>query len=234
MNINKSIFLLLGLVLACTPIKEPADWVDPFVGTGGIGHCYPGATSPFGMVQLSPDTHNNGWDATAGYRDSDTTFLGFSHTHLSGTGQTDFGDFLITPVLGKIPFSKEDETASPGYYSVKTKDFTVELTALPRTGCHRYTFHGEAERQLMIDLRYNIGGTRPSQFSFNAVSDQEIEGGRHVSGWAQTRWIFFSANFSVPFTECKDLGEDRYLLTFPSDTKEITPDTKIVTRKICG
>lgn len=222
MALNKSIFLLLGLALACSPVKEPADWVDPFIGTGGIGHCYPGATTPFGMVQLSPDTYNHGWDATAGYRDSDTTLLGFSHTHLSGTGQTDFGDFLITPAIGNFAFAKENETASPGYYSVKTDDYLVELTAMPRTGCHRYTFYGDVERQLLIDLRYNIGDTRPSQYSFDVVSDQLVEGGRHVSGWAQSRWIYFSANFSVPFTECKDMGEDRYLLTFPSDTKEIT------------
>ena len=219
---NKKILILAGLVLACSPVKEPADWVDPFIGTGGIAHCYPGATTPFGMVQLSPDTKNTGWDGCSGYRDCDSLMLGFSHTHLSGTGQTDFGDFLITPVQGKIPFEKKDEKASPGYYSVNTKDFMVELTALPRTGCHRYTFYGEAQRQLLIDLKYNIGGTRPSQFSFETVSNQLVEGGRHVSGWAKDRWIFFSAGFSVPFTECKDMGEERYLLTFPADTKEIT------------
>ena len=210
------------MAVACTPAKEPADWVDPFIGTGGIAHCYPGATTPFGMVQLSPDTKNTGWDGCSGYRDCDSTIMGFSHTHLSGTGQTDFGDFLITPALGKISFAKEDETASPGYYSVKTQDYLIELTALPRTGCHRYTFYGDAQRQLMIDLRHNIGGTKPSQFSFEAVSDNCVEGGRHVCGWAQDRWIFFSAGFSVPFTDCKALGEDRYLLTFPDETKEIT------------
>ena len=219
---KKSLFILLAMAVACTPAKEPADWVDPFIGTGGIAHCYPGATTPFGMVQLSPDTKNTGWDGCSGYRDCDSTIMGFSHTHLSGTGQTDFGDFLITPALGKISFAKEDETASPGYYSVKTQDYLIELTALPRTGCHRYTFYGDAQRQLMIDLRHNIGGTKPSQFSFEAVSDNCVEGGRHVCGWAQDRWIFFSAGFSVPFTDCKALGEDRYLLTFPDETKEIT------------
>ena len=219
---KKTLLMLLAVAVSCTPAKEPAAWVDPFIGTGGIAHCFPGATTPFGMVQLSPDTKNTGWDGCSGYRDCDSTIMGFSHTHLSGTGQTDFGDFLITPVLDKISFAKEDETASPGYYSVKTDDFIIELTALPRTGCHRYTFYGDAERQLMIDLRHNIGQTQPSQFSFEAVSDQCVEGGRHVCGWAQDRWIFFSAGFSVPFTDCKALGEDRYLLTFPAQTKEIT------------
>lgn len=216
------ILFTLCIALACTPDKEPAEWVDPFVGTGGIGHCYPGATAPFGMVQLSPDTKNTGWDGAAGYRDCDTALLGFSHTHLSGTGGVDLGDFLITPSLEKIPFAKENETASPGYYSVRTEDYFIELTALPHTGCHRYTFNGDVERQLLIDLRYNIGSIKPSQISFNTLSDKVIEGGRHTLGWAQTRWTFFSAEFSVPFTECKDLGEDRYLLTFPAETKEIT------------
>ncbi len=196
--------------------------VNPFVGTGGIGHTYPGATAPFGMVQLSADTHNTGWDGAAGYRDCDSTILGFSHTHLSGTGGVDLGDFLISPSQEPVPFLKEDEVAFPGYYSVDTKDFKAELTALPRVGCHRHTFHGDAPRQLVLDLRYNIGGTRPSNISFNAVSDVLVEGGRHVRGWAQSRWIFFSAALSVPFTECRALGEDRYLLTFPADIPSVT------------
>ena len=227
-TMKRILFSLLAICVSLSLTYAQADqklltrYVDPFIGTGGIAHCFPGATTPFGMVQLSPDTKNTGWDGCSGYRDCDSTIMGFSHTHLSGTGQTDFGDFLITPVLDKISFAKEDETASPGYYSVKTDDFLIELTALPRTGCHRYTFYGDAERQLMIDLRHNIGQTQPSQFSFEAVSDQCVEGGRHVCGWAQDRWIFFSAGFSVPFTDCKALGEDRYLLTFPAQTKEIT------------
>jgi predicted alpha-1,2-mannosidase len=174
------------------------------------------------MVQLSPDTHNSGWEAASGYRDKDTTLIGFSHTHLSGTGGVDLGDFLFTPFREPVPFSKDDETASPGYYRVRVQDITVELTALPRTGCQRYTFQGEGERKLWVDLRYNIGDTHPDRISFRQVSDREIEGGRHVSGWAPDRWMFFSAAFSVPFLACEPDGGDRYLLTFPADTKELT------------
>ena len=221
---RKGFPLLLLLMTACTavPSQSAMDCVDPFIGTGGDGHTYPGATAPFGMVQLSPDTHNSGWEAASGYRDKDTTLIGFSHTHLSGTGGVDLGDFLFTPFPEPAPFSKKDETASPGYYRIQVQNLTVELTALPRTGCQRYTFQGEGERKLWVDLRYNIGDTHPDRISFRQVSDREIEGGRHVAGWAPDRWMFFSAAFSVPFLSCESDGEDRYLLTFPVDTKELT------------
>ena len=195
---------------------------NPFIGTGGDGHTYPGAAAPFGMVQLSPDTHNRGWEAASGYRDKDSTLIGFSHTHLSGTGGVDLGDFLFTPFQKAVPFSKKDEVAYPGYYSVQTQGIKAELTALPRTGCQRYTFQEEGQRKLWVDLRYNIGGTHPDRISFDVISDRVIEGGRHVVGWAQDRWMFFSAAFSVPFTSCEADGEDRYLLTFPAGTKELT------------
>ena len=194
--------------------------VNPFVGTAGIGHTYPGATAPFGLVQLSPDTRNGGWIAASGYHDEDSTIMGFSHTHLSGTGGVDFGDFLFTPLLGEVPlteegfqaprlpFSKADEKAFPGYYSVELEGITVQLTALPHTGCHSYGFHGKGERHLLIDLRHNIGETRPSGISFTAVADTLLEGGRHVAGWAPGRDIYFSARFSVPFTNCVPDGKD--------------------------
>ena len=224
---------LLG-ALAVLAVSCRSGEVDPFIGTGGIGHTFPGATVPFGMVQLSPDTHNTGWEGASGYRDCDSTILGFSHTHLSGTGGCDLGDFLFTPAIGEvpltdegyriapIPFSKKDEKAYPGYYSVNFKDIKVELTALLWTGCHRYTFRGKGERQILVDLRHNIGETHPDRISFEQVSDRLIEGGRHVAGWAQDRWIFFSAEFSVPFLSCQADGFDRYLLTFPADTREVT------------
>jgi len=209
---------------------------DPFIGTGLHGHTYPGATAPFGMVQLSPDTRNTGWDGCSGYHDSDSTILGFSHTHLSGTGGGDLGDFLFTPAIGEVPlqgdgfhiaplpFSKQDETARPGYYKVlfPSRGITAEMTASSRTGCHHYTFEGEGERHLLVDLRYNIGETRPDNISFQALSDRCIQGGRHVSGWAKDRSMYFSAAFSIPFTACTPDGKDRYLLTFPPDTKEVT------------
>lgn len=155
----KRIFTLLALaaVVACSSEKSPLEEADPFIGTGLHGHTYPGATAPFGMVQLSPDTRNNGWDGASGYHDSDSVILGFSHTHLSGTGGVDLGDFLFTPVIGEepvsdtgfvvapIPFSKADEEAFPGYYKVKfpSRGIVAEMTALPRTGVHRYSFSGK-------------------------------------------------------------------------------------------
>ena len=156
---------------AALPVRE-ADGYWALPPKGGDGHTYPGATAPFGMVQLSPDTHNSGWEAASGYRDKDTTLIGFSHTHLSGTGGVDLGDFLFTPFPEPVPFSKQNETAAPGYYRVRVQDITVELTALPRTGCQRYTFQGEGERKLWVDLRYNIGDTHPDRISFGCFSQR--------------------------------------------------------------
>lgn len=139
---------------SCTSGKySPVDYVDPFIGTGFHGHTYPGATVPFGAVQLSPDTRAGNWDACAGYHYDDTTLKGFSHTHLSGTGCIDLGDILFRPTTLKpdltaesicrpANFSHKDERASAGYYSVILKDegIKAELTATTHTGMHRYTF----------------------------------------------------------------------------------------------
>ena len=220
----------------------PLEEADPFVGTGGVGHTYPGATAPFGLVQLSPDTHNTGWEGASGYRDEDRTVMGFTHTHLSGTGGCDLGDFLFTPAQGEVEltdagyrippleFSKDGEAAYPGFYAVRFSDITAEMTALPHTGCHRYTFLGEGEKRILVDLRHNIGETRPGDISFRQVSNRCIEGGRHTSGWARDRAMYFSAWFSVPFTSCDSDGHDRWLLSFPSWTREVTVTVGLSTR----
>lgn len=226
---------LMLATLCCTSEKTPVDLADPFVGTGFHGHTYPGATAPGGMVQLSPDTRNRTWDGSSGYHYSDSTIMGFSHTHLSGTGCADLGDFLFTPAIGDVTtgekgfeiaplaFSHSDELASPGYYRVRFPDpgITVELTATPRTGIHRYTFIGKGERHLLIDLYHNIGECNPHDIVFQAVGDTLVQGGRIVDGWTQGRHINFSASFSVPFTACDTKGGDRYLLTFPAETEEL-------------
>ena len=143
-------------------------YVNPFVGTGGHGHTYPGASAPFGMMQLSPDTRFDGWDGCSGYHYSDSIIYGFSHTHLSGTGVSDYGDLLIVPQLGKpridpgyhanngyqATFSHEDEQASPGYYSVKLNDgdMNVRLTVSERAGLHEYSFNKKSgKRFILID-----------------------------------------------------------------------------------
>ena len=231
-------FLLTGLLLtfSCTSTNDPLQLADPFVGTGLHGHTYPGAAAPFGMVQLSPDTRNDGWDGVSGYHAEDNTIIGFSHTHLSGTGEGDMGDFLFVPLTGNVatgdngyettplPFKRSDEKAYPGYYSVSfpSVGITAELTATQRTGCHRYTFKGNGERRILVDMGYSIRNKKADQIRFATISNIGIEGGRHITGWAKDRWMYFSAEFSVPFTDCVPDGHDRYLLTFPNDLKELT------------
>src|SRR6516164_4829532 len=148
----------------------------PIVGTGGHGHTFPGATTPFGFVQLSPDTRNKGWDACSGYYYSDSTIMGFSHTHLSGTGCTALGDLLIMPVAGELndpaggykpldadrfksDFSHDNELAQPGYYRVQLDRYNVlaELTATPHAGMHRYTFPASSQSHILVDLVHAVG-----------------------------------------------------------------------------
>ena len=180
------------------------------------------------MVQLSPDTRNRTWDGSSGYHYSDPTILGFSHTHLSGTGCADLGDFLFLPFIGEnipenLPFSHDDEEASPGYYKVVFPDagITAELTATTRTGVHRYSFKGEGERHILIDAAYNIGDTHPDGIFMDVEGDSVVKGGRHVSGWSPDRQIYFNAAFSVPFSSAEKLEGDRMLLTFPETTGEV-------------
>ena len=184
---------------------------------------------PFGMVQLSPDTRNTTWDGCSGYHYSDTTIMGFSHTHISGTGCADLGDFLFLPFMGteipeNLPFSHNDEKASPGYYRVVFTDagITAELTATTRTGVHRYSFKGEGERHILVDGAHNIGETNPDGIFLETENDRILKGGRHVSGWAPDRYIYFYASFSVPFSSAETLDGNRVLLTFPEGTKSVT------------
>lgn len=186
--------------------------VDPFIGTGGHGHTYPGATLPFGMVQLSPDTRLQGWDGCSGYHSSDTRVYGFSHTHLSGTGVPDYCDVLLAPTTGALrlhngadgqpgyssAFSHDDERASPGYYRVGLHDFDVvaELTATERVGVHRYTFPKGRAAHVVLDLTHR---DRVLDSSLRFVGDREIEGMRQSSSWAQDQRLYFVARFSRPF-----------------------------------
>lgn len=189
-------------------------WVNPFIGTGGHGHTFPGATAPFGMVQLSPDTRLDGWDGCSGYHYSDTTIYGFSHTHLSGTGVADYCDILFMPMTGdyalhngadgrpgyKSTFAKTSETASPGYYAV-TLDrgpIRVELTATQRVGLHRYTFPKTDDAWVVIDLTHR---DRVLDSWLLANGSSEIRGYRRSSSWAADQRVWFVARFSKPFTK---------------------------------
>ena len=192
--------------------------VDPFIGTGFHGHTFPGATMPFGMVQLSPDTRTSGWDACGGYYDADTEIWGFSHTHLSGTGIGDYGDVLMMPFTGEVSigsgtpnqpdygyrsaFSKTNQFATPGYYRVLLDRYQIkaELTATPRVGTHRYTFPKAAKAGVVVDLKHSIQNRQVLKAEINVINNREIAGWRHVRGWAEKRWVYFYAEFSQPFT----------------------------------
>jgi predicted alpha-1,2-mannosidase len=192
--------------------KTPADYVNPFIGTGGHGHTYPGVVLPFGMVQLSPDTRLEGWDGCSGYHYSDSVVYGFSHTHLSGTGCEDYGDILVMPTVGEVltnngangkpgycsPFSHKNETAQTGYYSVLLDKYKVkaELTATLRVGLHQYTFPQSNESNIIFDLKHRDAVIASS---LKIIGDNEIEGFRISKAWASNQPIYFVAQFSKAF-----------------------------------
>jgi predicted alpha-1,2-mannosidase len=219
--------LLLVSTSSAAPEGQPAspyDDVDPFIGTGGEGHTYPGATVPFGMVQLSPETDvrhfKQSFPWAAGYRHSDKTILGFAHTHFSGTGHSDLGDVLVMPSVGQVQlspgtaedpdsgyrsrFSHEQESAQPGYYSVVLQDTGIkaELTATTRVGVHRYTFPESDRAHVVLDLVSSIynyeGKVLLSQIRVD--SPTLVTGFRHTKGWAPNRKLYFALEFSKPFT----------------------------------
>lgn len=189
--------------------ENPAAHVNPFIGTGGHGHTFPGACFPFGMVQLSPDTRLEGWDGCSAYHYDDDTIYGFSHTHLSGTGVSDYGDVLLMPLRGesslvnyewRSPFSHENETASPGYYSVLLDKHGIfaELTATRRCGFHRYTFPEAGEAALVLDLKHR---DEVIASSVKWVNDSTLCGSRRSRAWATDQQLFFAMVFSVPVQE---------------------------------
>jgi predicted alpha-1,2-mannosidase len=205
-------FFILSLCFNASLVaqRDNAQFVDPFIGTGGHGHTYPGATMPFGMVQVSPDTRNDGsWDGCAGYHFSDSTILGFSHTHLSGTGVSDYGDILIMPVTGihqfipgasndfRSSFRHQTEKAEPGYYSVFLDDYGVkaEMTSGDRVGYHRYTFEKEGTVNVLLDL---IHRDPVIEASIHFVGNNRIEGLRRAKYWAGDQYHYFAIEFSKP------------------------------------
>lgn len=207
----------LFLLNSCSTEEEKEDlsvYVNPFIGTGGHGHTYPGVSMPFGMVQLSPDTRLEGWDGCSGYHYSDSIIYGFSHTHLSGTGCSDYGDILIMPTTGKVQmfngspenpasgycsaFLHENETAKAGYYSVVLSDYSIktELTATKRVGIHRYTYPPSPAVNVIIDLLHR-DNVLDSYLCF--TGSNEITGYRRSQAWAQDQIVYFVIQFSEPF-----------------------------------
>lgn len=192
--------------------------VDPFIGTGAHGHVYPGATVPFGMVQLSPDNGTQGWDWCSGYNFSDSIITGFSHTHLSGTGIGDLCDVLIMPAaraydlktLVKNPkekpyvsgFSHANEQAQPGYYGVLLNNgIRADLTASTYCGVHRYTYPASATPSIVIDLSFAVNWDRPMATQLQVVNDTLITGYRYSTGWAKDQRLYFAILLSAPMHE---------------------------------
>jgi putative alpha-1,2-mannosidase len=192
-------------------------YVDPFIGTGGHGHTYPGATVPGGMIQLSPDTRYGTWDGCAGYHYADSLILGFSHKHLSGTGCADLGDLLLMPMRAteadmqyyRQKFSHGDEHAEPGYYAVRLAEsqIRVELTATARAGFHRYSIPAASSMDLVVDLVHGIEDS-PTAGSLRVVNDSLIVGYRYSTGWAPAQRFHFALQFSKPFKSWRVTVDD--------------------------
>ncbi|MDE7125735.1 MAG: glycoside hydrolase family 92 protein, partial [Muribaculaceae bacterium] len=186
-------------------------YVDPLVGSGDHGHVFVGANVPFGFVQLGPSQHVRGWDWCSGYHYSDSVIVGFSHTHLSGTGIGELGDVTFFPSCDvskrESKFIHDNEEVRPGYYKVTLDDGVVaEMTATERTGMHRYTFPADTAF-LLIDLNYGIGWDKPVETAIIAENDSVISGRRFSTGWAEDQKIYFVAKFSQPFDACALYGD---------------------------
>lgn len=239
---KKFIYLLALPVLAflsCEDKKQENEdvvsdkltrYVNTFTGTDGPGNTYPGAVLPFGMVQLSPDNGLPGWDRIAGYFYPDSTIAGFSHTHLSGTGAGDMYDLLVMPLNSRFtesltpkgryrPYSKfshNNETASPGYYSVDllSSGIKAELTTTSRVGFHQYTFPKDEKSQIILDLGYSLNWDVPVDTKITIEDKQTITGYRKSKGWAKDQRVYFVMEFSKPF--------DKAQLFQNSEVKEAT------------
>lgn len=209
---------VMGLATSCQqkpesqPLADEIQYVDPFIGTGFHGHTFPGATRPYAMVQLSPDTHIMGWDASSGYHYDDQQIYGFSHTHLSGTGIGDLGDILLLPFSGGdsikpvATFKKETEKATPGYYAVRLDNLgvNVELTSTDRVGFHRYTFDNPKDRRVMLDLGHVLQpnwGHKLVSNDYQLVNDSTVEGTYKTQGWAHFHSVSYRVTFSEPMTK---------------------------------
>lgn len=188
---------------------DPAAKVNPFIGTGGHGHTYPGSSMPFGMMQLSPDTRLEGWDGCSGYHYSDSLIYGFSHTHLSGTGIPDYCDVLLMPFTGDVQwvnkdyasaFSHSTEKASPGFYEVLLEKHNIKasLTTTTRAGMHRYQFPQDAgSGKVLIDLQHR---DEVLESSIEIVNDHTIKGMRRSKSWATNQVVYFYMEFDRPFS----------------------------------
>ena len=239
---SSSRFASLSRLLAMTVVyclssfvssAQYTQYVNPFIGTGGHGHTFPGAVVPFGMAALSPDTRIDGsWDGCSGYHYSDSIIYGFSHTHLSGTGCSDLGDIMLMPTsqtttdknIYSSKFSHKFESAKAGMYDVYLSDdkINVSLTATIRCGFHEYKWNNTAERKIVLDLRHRdelLDG------EIEIVSPTKIEGYRRSKAWAKDQWCFYSIEFSEPIK-----------LLYNADGTELKPEvgTKLTGKNVAA
>jgi len=217
---NKFLSLQLMLFSFIAIGQNFHQYVNPMIGTGGHGHTYPGATVPFGMVQLSPDTRIDGsWDGCSGYHYSDNVIYGFSHTHLNGTGVSDYGDILLMPTMGKpsldskvysSTFSHNNEKASAGFYSVKLdkNNIDVRLTSSTRVGFHEYTFNESGLANIILDLNHR---DKLLEGRIRVIDDKTIEVLRRSEAWARNQYIYARIEFNVPLKIGKVKGENTKL-----------------------
>ncbi|KIX20615.1 alpha-mannosidase [Flavobacterium sp. 316] len=208
------IFLFSILFITSTVFSQDfAKHVNPFIGTGGHGHTFPGATVPYGMVQLSPDTRIDGsWDGCSGYHYSDNLIYGFSHTHLNGTGVSDYGDIMLMPTMGEpsfdnkiysSTFSHDNERASAGFYSVTLDkhNIDVRLTASTRVGFHEYTFNENGQANIILDLNHR---DKLLEGRIRIIDDKTIEVLRRSEAWARDQYVYARIEFNVPLVINKE------------------------------
>ena len=213
----KKIVLLL-LVPFLGFAQDFAKHVNPFIGTGGHGHTFPGATVPYGMVQLSPDTRIDGsWDGCSGYHYDDSTIYGFSHTHLNGTGVSDYGDIMLMPTMGEpsfdnkiysSTFSHANEKASAGYYAVKLDkhDIDVRLTTSTRVGFHEYTFNKAGQANIILDLNHR---DKLLEGTVRIIDDRTIEVLRRSEAWARNQYVYARIEFNTPLLINSKKGKNK-------------------------
>ncbi|MQP23893.1 alpha-mannosidase [Flavobacterium sp. LMO8] len=242
----KKILFSVLFVTAFGFAQDYAKHVNPFIGTGGHGHTFPGATLPYGMVQLSPDTRIDGsWDGCGGYHYSDNLIYGFSHTHLNGTGVSDYGDIMLMPTMGKHTISSKDysstfshsnEKASAGFYSVKLDkhNIDVRLTASTRVGFHEYTFNQSGQGNIILDLNHR---DKLLEGRIRVVDNKTIEVLRRSEAWARDQYVYARIEFNVAFTDIyftrksnQDKKGDDIELSAATFTKQVKKGEKILVK----
>lgn len=210
--------VLLAMVFSCSAPEDYAGYVDTKIGSGGHGHVFVGASVPFGLVQLGPTSIPQQWDWCSGYHDSDSTVIGFSHTHLEGTGIGDLFDITVMPVTGSVEYSREGlwsyadrtrEVAEPDYYSVPLLryDILAEMTATSRVGFHRYTFPASDSTAIVFDLENGGCWDKATDTRIEADGNDALKGWRFSKGWARNQKVFFYAKFSKPFESVENIGQ---------------------------